>query len=136
MASRLKFIKKLNDPQILNLQQLYYSFIFGDSLPETYDTNKTYNCGESILALNENNVYDIMIALDNNITGEFNPGAWRRISLTDILKDGDVLSGGGKDVIMISDTQPTAKNNKLWLKPINEYIIDSSIIENNQQNNK
>ena len=129
MASRLKFVKKLNDPNILNYQQLYYSFIFGNKAPALYDETTIYMTGDSILKLNEYDVYDIYICIEDNVTGPFNEAYWQFVSLTEIIKNGDILSGGGKDVIMISDTKPDKKNNKLWLKPISEYTFDPSVIE-------
>ena len=127
--SRLKFVKKLNDPNILNLQQLYYSFIFGDNIPGMYDENRIYNSGDVILYLNENNVYDILASKEDEVTGPFNEEYWQRISLTDIVKDGDILNGGGKNVIIVSDTQPEVKSNKLWMKPIKECMININAIE-------
>ena len=59
MANRLNFIKSLNDPDTINIQQLYFNFIFGDKIPDMYDENKIYNTGDIILRLNENNVYEI-----------------------------------------------------------------------------
>lgn len=129
MASKLKFVKKLNDPEILNYQQLYFSFIFGNKAPALYNEQLVYMSGDTILYLNENDVYEMYVCLGDEVTGPFNEEFWQLISLTEIIKNGDILNGGGKDLIMISNTKPEAKNNKIWLKPINEYIIDSSVIE-------
>ena len=52
MANRLKFIKALNDPDVINIQQLYFNFIFGDKIPDMYDETKIYNAGDIILRLN------------------------------------------------------------------------------------
>ena len=130
MASKLKFVKKLNDPNILNLQQLYYSIIFGDKLPELYDENKIYMSGDSILYLNENNVYDIYVSMEDDVTGPFNIDVWQKISLTDIIKNGDIINGGGKDLIMISDVKPDVKNNKIWLQEVNSYTVNSNVFFN------
>ena len=129
MASNLKFVKKLNDPNILNIQQLLFSYIFGDDIPALYDENKIYNTGDVILHLNENDVYEILGAKEDEITGPFNEEYWQKISLTDIIKDADILNGGGRNVIIISDVQPDIKSNKIWLKPISECTINISAIE-------
>ena len=60
MANRLNFIKVLNDPDNINIQQLYFNFIFGDKIPDGYDENKVYNSGDSIIRINEDNVYEIL----------------------------------------------------------------------------
>lgn len=127
MASRLKFVKKLNDPNILNFQQLYFSFIFGDNIPDVYDETKIYMSGDVILRMNENNVYDIYVCLEDYITGPFNEIYWQKISLTEIIKNGDIINGGGKNLIMISDTKPEVKNNKLWLQEVNKYVVNSNV---------
>ena len=133
MASKLKFVKKLNDPNIINYQQLYFSFIFGNKIPAPYDENNIYMTGDAILKLNEYDVYDIYICKEDEITGPFNTEYWQKVSLTEIIKNGDIINGGGggKDLIMISNTQPDKKNNKIWLKPIKEYVIDTSVIDTN-----
>lgn len=130
MASKLKFVKKLNDPNIINYQQLYFNFIFGGNVPGIYDETKIYMTGDTIIKLNEYDVYDIYVCKEDNVTGPFNIEFWQKVSLTEIIKNGDIINGGGggRDLIMISDTQPDNKNNKIWLKPINEYLIDSSNI--------
>lgn len=130
MASKLKFVKKLNDPNILNFQQLYYSIIFGDKLPELYDENKIYMMGDAILKINENNVYEVFVAIEDDVTGPFNEEFWQKISLTEIIKNGDIINGGGKNLIMISDTQPEARNNKIWLQEVNNYTINSNVFNN------
>ena len=127
MASKLKFVKKLNDPNILNFQQLYFSFIFGDRIPEEYDETKVYMIGDVILRLNEYNVFDVYVCLEDNVTGPFNEIYWQKISLTEIIKNGDIINGGGKNIIMISDTQPQVKNNKLWLQEVNRYMVNSNV---------
>ena len=129
MNSNLKFVKKLNDPNIMNLQQLYFSFIFGDEIPGLYNENGIYNTGDVILHLNESDVYEILGAKEDGITGPFNMDYWQKISFTDIIKDADMLNGGGKNVIIISDVQPDVKSNKIWLKPIKECTINLSAIE-------
>jgi hypothetical protein len=130
MASRLKFVKALNDPKILNFQQLYYSIIFGDNLPGLYDENKIYMSGDAILKLNEYNVYDVYISLEDEVTGPFNGELWQKISLTEIIKNGDIINGGGKNLIMISDVQPEVKNNKIWLQEVNSYNVNSNVFFN------
>jgi hypothetical protein len=130
MASRLKFVKALNDPKILNFQQLYYSIIFGDNLPGLYDENKIYMSGDAILKLNEYNVYDVYISLEDEVTGPFNGEIWQKISLTEIIKNGDIINGGGKNLIMISDVQPEVKNNKIWLQEVNSYNVNSNVFFN------
>lgn len=124
MANRLNFIKSLNDPDTINIQQLYFNFIFGDKIPDMYDENKIYNTGDIILRLNENNVYEIFSCTTDNTTGPFNPIYWQKVSLTEIIKNGDIINGGGgKDLIILSDNTPTEKNNKIWLKPLGERTI-------------
>lgn len=125
MANRLKFIKALNDPDIINIQQLYFNFIFGDKIPDMYDETKIYNTGDIILKLNENNVYEIFSCTTDNVTGPFDITYWQKVSLTEIIKNGDLINGGGggKDLIILSDNQPANKNNKIWMQPKGERII-------------
>ena len=123
MANRLNFIKVLNDPDNINIQQLYFNYIFGDKIPDGYDENKVYNSGDSIIRINEDNVYEILTCTSDNTTGVFDSNYWQVVSLTEIIKNGDIINGGGKNAIILSETQPTEKNNKVWMKPIGERII-------------
>ena len=123
MANRLNFIKVLNDPDNINIQQLYFNYIFGDKIPDEYDENKVYNSGDTIIRINEDNVYEILTCTTDNTTGVFNSNYWQVVSLTEIVKNGDIINGGGKNAIILSETQPIEKNNKVWLKPIGEKII-------------
>ena len=123
MANRLNFIKVLNDPDNINIQQLYFKYIFGDKIPDGYDENKVYNSGDSIIRINEDNVYEILTCTSDDTTGVFDSNYWQVVSLTDIIKNGDLINGGGKNAIILSETQPIEKNNKVWLKPIGEKII-------------
>ena len=123
MANRLNFIKVLNDPDNINIQQLYFKYIFGDKIPDGYDENKVYNSGDSIIRINEDNVYEILTCTSDNTTGVFNSNYWQVVSLTDIIKNGDLINGGGKNAVILSETQPIEKNNKVWMKPIGERII-------------
>ena len=123
MANRLNFIKVLNDLDNVNIQQLYFNFIFGDKIPDGYDENKVYNSGDSIIRINEDNVYEILTCTSDNITGVFDSNYWQVVSLTDIIKNGDLINGGGKNAVILSETQPIEKNNKVWMKPIGERII-------------
>ena len=123
MANRLNFIKVLNDPDNINIQQLYFKYIFGDKIPDGYDENKVYNSGDTIIRINEDNVYEILTCTTDNTTGVFNSNYWQVVSLTEIVKNGDIINGGGKNAIILSETQPIEKNNKVWMKPIGERII-------------
>ena len=123
MANRLNFIKVLNDPDNINIQQLYFKYIFGDKIPDGYDENKVYNSGDSIIRINEDNVYEILTCTSDDTTGVFDSNYWQVVSLTDIIKNGDLINGGGKNAVILSETQPIEKNNKVWLKPIGERII-------------
>ena len=123
MANRLNFIKVLNDPDNINIQQLYFNFIFGNKIPDGYDENKVYNSGDTIIRINEDNVYEILTCTSDDTTGVFDSNYWQVVSLTDIIKNGDLINGGGKNAVILSETQPTEKNNKVWLKPIGERII-------------
>ena len=123
MANRLNFIKVLNDPDNINIQQLYFKYIFGDKIPDGYDENKVYNSGDSIIRINEDNVYEILTCTSDNTTGVFDSNYWQVVSLTDIIKNGDLINGGGKNAVILSETQPIEKNNKVWMKPIGERII-------------
>ena len=123
MANRLNFIKVLNDPDNINIQQLYFKYIFGDKIPDGYDENKVYNSGDSIIRINEDNVYEILTCTSDDTTGVFDSNYWQVVSLTEIIKNGDIINGGGKNAIILSETQPTEKNNKVWMKPIGERII-------------
>ena len=123
MANRLNFIKVLNDPDNINIQQLYFNYIFGDKIPDAYHDNKVYNSGDTIIRINEDNVYEILTCTSDNITGVFDSNYWQVVSLTEIIKNGDIINGGGKNAIILSETQPTEKNNKVWMKPIGERII-------------
>ena len=123
MANRLNFIKVLNDPDNINIQQLYFNYIFGDKIPDGYDENKVYNSGDTIIRINEDNVYEILTCTSDNTTGVFDSNYWQVVSLTEIIKNGDIINGGGKNAIILSETQPTEKNNKVWMKPIGERII-------------
>ena len=123
MANRLNFIKVLNDPDNINIQQLYFNFIFGDKIPDGYDENKVYNSGDSIIRINEDNVYEILTCTTDDTTGVFDSNYWQVVSLTDIIKNGDLINGGGKNAVILSETQPIEKNNKVWMKPIGERII-------------
>ena len=123
MANRLNFIKVLNDPDNINIQQLYFKYIFGDKIPDGYDENKVYNSGDSIIRINEDNVYEILTCTSDDTTGVFDSNYWQVVSLTEIVKNGDIINGGGKNAVILSETQPTEKNNKVWMKPIGERII-------------
>ena len=123
MANRLNFIKVLNDPDNINIQQLYFNFIFGNKIPNGYDENKVYNSGDSIIRINEDNVYEILTCTSDDTTGVFDSNYWQVVSLTDIIKNGDLINGGGKNAVILSETQPIEKNNKVWMKPIGERII-------------
>ena len=123
MANRLNFIKVLNDPDNINIQQLYFKYIFGDKIPDGYDENKVYNSGDSIIRINEDNVYEILTCTSDDTTGVFDSNYWQVVSLTEIIKNGDIINGGGKNAVILSETQPTEKNNKVWMKPIGERII-------------
>ena len=125
MANRLKFIKALNDPDVINIQQLYFNFIFGDKIPDMYDETKIYNAGDIILRLNENNVYEIYSCTTDGTTGPFNINYWQKVSLTEIIKNGDLINGGGggKNLIILSAKQPTEKNNKICMEPLGERMI-------------
>ena len=123
MANRLNFIKVLNDPDNINIQQLYFKYIFGDKILDGYDENKVYNSGDSIIRINEDNVYEILTCTSDDTTGVFDSNYWQVVSLTDIIKNGDLINGGGKNAVILSETQPIEKNNKVWLKPIGERII-------------
>ena len=123
MANRLNFIKVLNDPDNINIQQLYFKYIFGDKIPDGYDENKVYNSGDSIIRINEDNVYEILTCTSDDTTGVFESNYWQVVSLTDIIKNGDLINGGGKNAVILSETQPIEKNNKVWMKPIGERII-------------
>ena len=123
MANRLNFIKVLNDPDNINIQQLYFNFIFGDKIPDGYDENKVYNSGDSIIRINEDNVYEILTCTSDDTTGVFDSNYWQVVSLTDIIKNGDLINGGGKNAVILSETQPIEKNNKVWMKPMGERIL-------------
>ena len=123
MANRLNFIKVLNDPDNINIQQLYFKYIFGDKIPDGYDENKVYNSGDSIIRINEDNVYEILTCTSDDTTGVFDSNYWKVVSLTEIVKNGDIINGGGKNAVILSETQPIEKNNKVWMKPIGERII-------------
>ena len=123
MANRLNFIKVLNDPDNINIQQLYFKYIFGDKIPDGYDENKVYNSGDSIIRINEDNVYEILTCTSDDTTGVFDSNYWQVVSLTDIIKNGDLINGGGKNAVILSETQPIEKNNKVWMKPMGERII-------------
>ena len=123
MANRLNFIKVLNDPDNINIQQLYFKYIFGDKIPDGYDENKVYNSGDSIIRINEDNVYEILTCTSDDTTGVFDSNYWQVVSLTEIVKNGDLINGGGKNAVILSETQPIEKNNKVWMKPIGERII-------------
>ena len=123
MANRLNFIKNLNDPDNINIQQLYFKYIFGDKIPDGYDENKVYNSGDSIIRINEDNVYEILTCTSDDTTGVFDSNYWKVVSLTEIVKNGDIINGGGKNAVILSETQPIEKNNKVWMKPMGERII-------------
>ena len=123
MANRLNFIKVLNDPDNINIQQLYFKYIFGDKIPDGYDENKVYNSGDSIIRINEDNVYEILTCTSDDTTGVFDSNYWQVVSLTDIIKNGDLINGGGKNAVILSETQPIEKNNKVWMKPMGERIL-------------
>ena len=123
MANRLNFIKVLNDPDNINIQQLYFKYIFGDKIPDGYDENKVYNSGDSIIRINEDNVYEILTCTSDDTTGVFDSNYWQVVSLTEIIKNGDLINGGGKNAVILSETQPIEKNNKVWMKPMGERII-------------
>ena len=101
MANRLNFIKVLNDPDNINIQQLYFKYIFGDKIPDGYDENKVYNSGDSIIRINEDNVYEILTCTSDDTTGVFDSNYWQVVSLTDIIKNGDLINGGGKNAVIL-----------------------------------
>ena len=114
MASRLKFIKKLNDPDIINYNQLYFNFIFGGKAPEIYDETKIYNTGDVILKKNEYDVYDIYVCKEDNVTGRWEESQWEPADINSVIK---MLN---KKIIMISVKKPDHRYNRLWVQPIDQ----------------
>ena len=91
------------------------NFIFGTASVEIYDQNKTYNSGDKAFVIDAlSGDIKVVTAIENGITGTYNPEKWNDMTLA------DTIGTGLDDVIVISESEPTARMAQIWLTP-NEY---------------
>ena len=90
MAAKLTFVKKILDDEVVNSYMLILNAVFGDKLPGSYDPTKIYNKGDVILRLIDGR-YELLVCIKNNVTGEFNPDYWKKVSFTELFKDGTLI---------------------------------------------
>lgn len=91
MAAKLTRVKKIVNNEVINIQQLISNLLYGSKLPSEYSPDKTYDKGDIILK-NEDDSWEILVALKDGITGEFNPEYWKKLSFTDLFKDSTLLT--------------------------------------------
>lgn len=91
MAAKLTRVKKLVNKQVINTQQLITNLLYGSTLPDEYSPDNTYGKGDIILN-NRDGVWEILVCMKDNVTGEFNPDYWQKLSFTDLFKDSTILT--------------------------------------------
>ena len=78
MAAKLTRVRKIVNNEVINIQQLIASLLYGSNLPDEYNPDKVYNKGDIILN-NREGVWEILVCIKDNVTGEFNPEYWQKI---------------------------------------------------------
>lgn len=106
MAAKLTHIRKIVNNEVINIQQLIASLLYGSKLPDNYDPGNVYNKGDIILN-NQDGIWEILVGIKDNITGEFNPEYWQKLSFTDLFKDSTLLT-----------------QNSVYMQTRQEYLAD------------
>lgn len=91
MAAKLTRVRKIVNNDVINIQQLISSLLYGSNLPDEYNPDKVYNKGDIILN-NREGVWEILVCIKDNVTGEFNTEYWQKLSFTDLFKDSTLLT--------------------------------------------
>jgi len=81
-----------------------------------YDENRVYQIGDKIPFVTNSGELIIIICLDPDVTGEFNPIHWEQWNMM------DELQGLYDDYIIASWNMPSLRRNKVWLAIKNESI--------------
>ena len=82
----------------------------------TYDKSKTYNAGDKIPFVTNSGELIIIVCINNNVTGDFNPANWEEWNIM------DELQGLYDDYIIASWNMPSLRRNKVWLAIKEESI--------------
>lgn len=130
MAVKLKHLKNISSPEVLNTYQLLLDSIFGSNLPEVYDSNKTYIKGDATIIKNENGSYILQIVTqDGGTSGTYKPEHWTSVYFTDLFKEGSALDIDFTKATQISDTRPTHRDNVTWFQPVDIKAGDGSAVD-------
>lgn len=130
MANKLRFVKKVRPENTINNLQLLFEFVMGDDIPEIYDPEKTYNPTDLVIFYGEDVSKHIIYICKETTTGPFDSDKWSKISLKDLIESKNLSLGNKDDLITISEEVPTAKNNRVWMKPLIYKDLNVEIIEN------
>lgn len=117
MSAKLKYLYDLREDLSLSLtpDQIVSTIVFGDNhILGFYDPTHTYNKGDKIAYIDENNMLKILECIRTGATGDpINLDDWREYSII------GTLDGIFNDLIIHnnSETAPVDKyHNKVWIK--------------------
>lgn len=116
---------KVIDNNILDKQSILNvlrSFIFGNEEIQKYDENKIYNTNDKVYIIDKfTGKVQVVRAITNDITGEYNPEYWVEITL------GDLFEAELDSSVIISNLEPVAPSVQMWFEPksYSEYYLDT-----------
>lgn len=125
MAAKLTLIKKLVSNDVVNSYQLILNALFGNRIPEEYDSSRTYLKGDPIIVINNAGGYILQVAKESGITGNYDSSKWNTVSFTDLFKEGSSLDVDFTKAVQFSSTKPESKDNVIWLQPFNKRSVDN-----------
>lgn len=123
--AKLTLIKKLVSTEAVNSYQLILNALFGNKIPEEYNSDKIYDKGDPILVINQDGSYILQVSKEPNVTGPYDVSKWNTVSFTDLFKEGSALDIDFSKAVQVSDTKPKSKDNIIWLQPFNSRTVDS-----------
>ena len=110
----------VNSSNRVSLSSIINTSIMGaeNGVLDFYSPSNTYNRGDKIPYISDDGELLILVAVNNGITGTFNPLDWEEWSVMDELK------GLYDDYIVASFNRPSLRRNKVWLAIKEESLAD------------
>lgn len=130
MANKLKFVKKVRPDNVINNLQILFDFVLGEDIPGKYDPEKTYNPMDLVIFYGEDVSKHIIYLCKETTTGPFDTEKWSKISLIELIENKQLSIGNSENHTMITEEIPTAKNNRVWMKPLIYKDLNIEVIEN------
>lgn len=104
-----------------NSNQLISAAILGSSVGNfrPYEPNHVYMKGDKVPYITEEGELLIIVAIEDNISGSFNPNFWEEWN---VISECDGLYN---DYVVLSWNKPHLRRNKIWLEIKNESLHDA-----------